>query len=141
MADVKPAESTDSAVHPLALKAVLVVDDDKQLASALEWILKDENYLVDIAFDGEEALLKVRVHEYDAVICDVMMPRLRGDEFFVQAKKMRPNLEKRFIFITGFAADSDIREFLTARRLRHLIKPFPINQLIAAVKELLAEKD
>jgi DNA-binding response OmpR family regulator len=128
------------AVHSQPLKAVLVVDDDKQLASALQWILADENYLVDVAFDGEEALLKVRVHEYDAVICDVMMPRLRGDEFYVQAKKLRPNLADRFIFITGFAADSDIREFLNARRLKHLIKPFPINELISCVKELLAKK-
>jgi DNA-binding response OmpR family regulator len=128
------------AVHPQPLKAVLVVDDDKQLASALQWILADENYLVDVAFDGEEALLKVRVHEYDAVICDVMMPRLRGDEFYVQAKKLRPNLADRFIFITGFVADSDIREFLSARRLKYLIKPFPINQLMTAVKELLAKK-
>lgn len=128
------------AVHSQPLKAVLVVDDDKQLASALQWILADENYLVDVAFDGEEALLKVKVHEYDAVICDVMMPRLRGDEFYVQAKKLRPNLADRFIFITGFAADSDIREFLSARRLKHLIKPFPINELISCVKELLAKK-
>src|ERR1700716_3635217 len=90
------------AVNPSALKALLVVDDDKQLASALQWILADENYLVDVAFDGAEALLKVKVHEYDAVICDVMMPRLRGDELYVQAKKLRPNLANRFIFITGF---------------------------------------
>lgn len=128
------------AVHPQPLKAVLVVDDDKQLASALQWILADENYLVDVAFDGDEALLKVKVHEYDAVICDVMMPRLRGDEFYLQAKKLRPDLADRFIFITGFAADSDIREFLSARRLKHLIKPFPIEQLMASVKALLAEK-
>ena len=119
---------------------LLVVDDDKQLASALQWILADENYLVDVAFDGQEALLKVKVHEYDAVICDVMMPRLRGDEFYVQAKKLRPNLANRFIFITGFGADKEIREFLDARRLKHLIKPFPIQELIARVKELLGEK-
>ena len=130
----------DDSVHPLALKAILVVDDDKQLASALQWILADENYLVDVAFDGEEALLKVRVHEYDAVICDVMMPRLRGDEFYVQAKKLRPSLEDRFIFITGFAADSDIREFLSARRMKYLIKPFPIKEMIGCVKDLLAQK-
>lgn len=128
------------AVHPQPLKAILVVDDDKQLASALQWILADENYLVDVAFDGDEALLKVKVHEYDAVICDVMMPRLRGDEFYLQAKKLRPDLADRFIFITGFAADSDIREFLSARRLKHLIKPFPIEQLMASVKALLAER-
>ena len=135
------AEETPSRSHPLALKAVLVVDDDEQLASALQWILRDENYLVDVAFDGEEALLKVKVHEYDAVICDVMMPRLRGDEFYVQAKKLRPSLANRFIFITGFAADSNIREFLSARRLKHLIKPFPIQELIGCVKELIETKE
>src|SRR6476661_2544675 len=91
-----------ASVHPQPLKALLVVDDDRQLASALQWILADENYLVDVAFDGEEALLKVKVHEYDAVICDLMMPRLRGDEFYFQAKTMRPGLAERFVFITGF---------------------------------------
>src|SRR6266513_5072797 len=126
--------------NSLELKAILVVDDDQQLASALQWILADENFLVDVAFDGEEALLKVKVHEYDAVICDVMMPRLRGDEFYVQAKKLRPSLANRFIFITGFAADSNIREFLSARRLKLLIKPFPIQELIGCVKELIATK-
>jgi len=136
----EPKNGRAEAASPLALKALLVVDDDKQLASALQWILADENYLVDVAFDGAEALLKVKVHEYDAVICDVMMPRLRGDEFYVKAKNLRPHLANRFIFITGFGADSDIREFLTARRLKHLIKPFPIQELIARVKELLAEK-
>ena len=140
MAEETQNQSAEDSVHPLALKALLVVDDDKQLASALQWILKDENYLVDVAFDGEEALLKVKIHEYDAVICDVMMPRLRGDEFYVQAKELRPNVENRFIFITGFAADPDIRDFLSARRLTYLIKPFPIQKLIACVKELLAEK-
>ena len=49
-------QTSQKSVHPQALKAVLVVDDDKQLASALQWILADENYLVDVAFDGEEAL-------------------------------------------------------------------------------------
>ncbi len=57
-------------VHSLELKAVLVVDDDQQLASALQWILADENFLVDVAFDGEQAMMKVKAHEYDVVICD-----------------------------------------------------------------------
>ena len=131
---------TENPVHPLALKAVLVVDDDKQLTSALQWIMRDENYLVDVAFDGEEALLKVKVHEYDAVICDLKMPRLRGDEFYLKAKELRPNLEKRFIFITGFAAESDLKNFLSEHHLKHLAKPFQIQELIDCVKELLAEK-
>src|SRR3954468_13608527 len=132
----KPADAT---VHPLPLKAVLVVDDDKQLASALQWILADENFLVDVAFDGEEALLKVKVHEYDAVICDLMMPRVRGDQFYLEAKALRPILAERFIFITGFAADSEIKDFLRDSGVKHLAKPFKIQELIDCVKELLAE--
>ena len=139
MAEERQPTSTQHAVHPQPLKAVLVVDDDKQLASALEWILVDENYLVDVAFDGEEALLKVKVHEYDAIICDLQMPRLRGDEFYFKASELRPELAERFIFITGFAADSHNQEFLGQQGMKHLVKPFPINDLIVAVKELLGE--
>src|ERR1700739_2774848 len=84
--------------HSLELKAVLVVDDDKQLASALQWILADENFLVDVAFDGEEAMMKVKAHEYDAVICYLKMPKLRGDEFYLKAKKTRRSRADRFIF-------------------------------------------
>jgi len=138
MAEETQKQAAQDSVHPLALKAVLVVDDDKQLASALQWILKDENYLVDVAFDGEEALLKVRVHEYDAVICDVMMPRLRGDEFFLRALQIRPDIGDRFIFITGFAADPKINRFLKQNDVKYLVKPFPVDGLIGCVKELLA---
>ena len=131
--------AASESVHAQPLKALLVVDDDRQLASALQWILVDENYLVDVAFDGDEALLKVKVHEYDAIICDLEMPRLRGDEFYVQAQAVRPELAERFIFITGFPADSDNKRFLEERGQKHLVKPFPIDRLIDAVKRLLAE--
>lgn len=138
MAEEIQNKTRDQSIHPLALKALLVVDDDRQLASALQWILRDENYLVDVAFDGEEALLKVKIHEYDAVICDLMMPRLRGDEFYLQAKELRPALQDRFIFITGFAAESGMKDFLNDHDLKHLAKPFPVEELILSVKELLA---
>src|ERR671933_1222237 len=110
---MEPQPLRDEAVNTVELRAILLVDDDKQLASALQWILADENFLVDVAFDGEEALLKVKAHEYDAVICDLKMPKLRGDEFYLQAREIRPMLSDRFIFITGFAADPKIALFLT----------------------------
>jgi DNA-binding response OmpR family regulator len=133
------ASGSQKSVHPEPLKAILVVDDDKQLASALQWILADENYLVDVAYDGEEGLLKVKVHEYDVIICDLLMPRLRGDEFYFQATEMRPALADRFIFITGFAADSENKRFLSEQGQKHLVKPFPINELIDAVKQSLGD--
>lgn len=125
-------------IKTLQLKAVLVVDDDKQLASALQWILADENFFVDIAFDGEEAMLKVKAHEYDAVICDLKMPKLRGDEFYLKAKEIRPSLSDRFIFITGFAADPNIALFFNQNQVKYLVKPFAISGLIDCLKQLLS---
>jgi DNA-binding response OmpR family regulator len=122
----------------LELKAILLVDDDQQLASALQWILADENFLVDVANDGEEAILKVRANFYDAVVCDVMMPRLRGDDFFLKAREIRPDIGDRFIFITGFAADPKINRFLKQNDVKYLVKPFPVEGLIGCVKEMLA---
>ncbi len=128
------------AKHPgktFELKAVLLVDDDKQLASALQWILADENFLVDVAFDGEEALTKVAAHDYDVVICDLKMPRLQGDALYLKARELRPSLGDRFIFITGYATDPVIRHFLIEQEVKFLVKPFPIGGLINCVRELL----
>lgn len=135
---LEPQSQKTDSIHTLELKAVLVVDDDKQLAGALQWILAEENFLVDVAHDGEEAFLKVKVNEYDAIICDLMMPRLRGDEFYLKAKEARPGLEDRFIFITGFAGDPKVNPFLEGDEVKYLVKPFPIDSLIHCLKELLA---
>ena len=129
--DIEPRGKT------FELKAILVVDDDKQLASALQWILADESFLVDVAFDGDEAILKVKAHQYDVVICDLKMPRLQGDEFYLRARDLRPALSDRFIFITGFSTDPQIRTFLIEHEVKFLVKPFPIKGLIHCVKELL----
>ncbi len=131
----QPEKRSDSA--PLELKAILVVDDDQQLASALQWILAEESFLVDVAFDGEQALQKIKNHDYEAVICDLKMPRLQGDEFYFAAKQTRPTLADRFIFITGYSTDPRIHSFLAGNEVKFLLKPFPINGLISCVRELL----
>jgi DNA-binding response OmpR family regulator len=131
----------DSAERPAAtykFNAVLLVDDDQQLATALQWILADENFMVDVAHDGDEALVKIKANQYDAIICDVMMPRLRGDDLYLEARKVRPELSDRFIFITGFAAEPKINQFLATTESKYLVKPFPIQRLIRCVRELLA---
>lgn len=122
----------------LSLKAILLVDDDRQLAAALQWILADENFLVDMAHDGDEAMLKVRAHEYDVVVCDIMMPRVRGDEFYLKATDFRPSLADRFIFITGFSMNPEIQDFFAGNDVKFLQKPFQMNELIVAVKALLS---
>jgi len=119
-------------------KAVLLVDDDRQLATTLQWILADQNFLVDVAFDGQDALDRIKEVKYDAIVCDVMMPRLRGDEFYHKAVTLHPRLADRFIFITGYAADPQINLFLCKSGSKYLMKPFPVQKLIDCLNQLLA---
>jgi DNA-binding response OmpR family regulator len=138
---MKERRHFDLAEHPARtnkFKAILLVDDDRELVQTLQWMLADENFLVDKAYDGEEALLKVKANVYDAVICDVMMPKLRGDEFYLKAVLHRPSLVHRFIFVTGFAADRVFNHFLSQNKVCHFTKPVPIDKLIESVKELVA---
>jgi DNA-binding response OmpR family regulator len=119
---------------------VLLVDDDRQLAEALQWVLADENFLVEVAYDGAEALQKIEANQYDAVICDVMLPKLRGDELFQRAVEARPSLKDRFIFITGFAANPAINLFLSKAGAKYLMKPFRVQALINCVRQQMAQR-
>ena len=127
-----------SEPNTIPFKAVLLVDDDRQLAVSLQWILADENFLVDVAYDGAEALDKIRANEYDVVVCDLMMPRLRGDELYREAQQFRPEIADRFIFITGNSANTVVTDFLAQTEVKYLLKPFPVRGLIDCVKEMLA---
>ncbi len=137
METASPRAQKSSAITTLEMQSILLVDDDKQLASALQWILADRNFLVDMAFDGDEALQKVKANEYDAIVCDLKMPRLRGDEFYLQACELRPQLIERFIFITGYAGDPGISDFLKTHDVKYLVKPFAVGGLIKCVDQLL----
>ncbi len=55
---VSTVDKEGRPINKMELKSILLVDDDKQIASALQWILADENFLVDVAHDGEEAMQK-----------------------------------------------------------------------------------
>lgn len=61
-------------------KKILVVDDEKSIATAVSYAFKREGYIVDTASDGEEALEKVKSFQPDVMILDVMMPKLTGYE-------------------------------------------------------------
>ena len=138
MTPPSPFDRPEAEANAIEFKTILLVDDDRQLAVSLQWILADQNFLVDVAYDGDEALDKIRTNEYDVIVCDVMMPHLRGDELFKEAVKVRPGLGDRFIFMTGYAADPQINLFLTKVGAKYMLKPFPVQNLIDCVRQLLA---
>jgi PAS domain S-box-containing protein len=118
--------------------AVLLVEDERALAAAVSEALTDAGLKVDYAGDGEEALARVRQKDYDAVICDLKMPRVDGMMLYRAMAAATPALARRVIFVTGDVAGTDAERFLEDTGCRWLAKPFRLGDLLRAVRDTLA---
>jgi two-component system NtrC family sensor kinase len=117
---------------------VLLVEDVRSLAEAMSDALTHAGYLVDTAGDGEEALARVRQGAYDAVVCDLKMPRVSGMMLHRAIAAGSPALARRVIFVTGDVTAADTARFLAESGCRWLVKPFLIGDLLRTVRETLA---
>ena len=124
-------------LHTAAGSAVLVVEDEPALASAVADALTDAGYRVEQAADGEEALERVANSVFDLVICDLKMPRRDGPSFYRELSEFKPALARHIIFVTGDVAGTDAERFLTETGCRWLPKPFRLNDLLRAAHEVL----
>jgi len=121
------------------LRHVLIVEDDFELANVLAEVLTHENCVTEHASNGMDAFGKLRLADFDAIICDVMMPRVDGEAFYRQVAKDFPFLSERFLFITGQASrKAGLADFIARTGNALLEKPFEIEQLRTALRELFA---
>jgi two-component system NtrC family sensor kinase len=118
--------------------SVLLVEDERSLATAVGEALSDSGLCVDHAGDGEEALSRVRNKTYDAVICDLKMPRIDGMTLYRAIAAATPALARRVIFVTGDVAGTDAERFLRESGCRWLPKPFRLTDLLRTVRDTLA---
>src|SRR3989344_9643054 len=99
------------------LAKILIVEDDQLLRDLYVEYLKSEGYIVDIAVDGEEGLLKIKSGGWDLVLLDIILPKIDGIEVMRRLKHLR-ELAKRptVLFLTNLDKDSEIKEALSLGR-------------------------
>lgn len=108
---------------------VLVVDDDEGLRKALHGVLTStQKYVVDEAFDGLDALEKIKKQSYDVVILDVDMPRLSGLEALKQIKALNP--ETIVLVMTAFATIDSAVQAVKDGAYNYLAKPMGGDELL-----------
>ncbi len=119
--------------------AILVVDDEPEVADMLADVLGTEGHQVETASSGQAALTKLRARSYDVVLTDVKMPGLDGAELYREIERERPELRRRVVFLTGDTLSPDVTTLLERTGAPSLSKPFAPGDLRRVLARVLRE--
>ena len=114
---------------------ILLVEDTEQLNKALTTVLKRNSYVVDSAFDGEEALLFIEQYQYDLIILDIMLPKVNGLEVLKRIRESKN--QTPVLLLTAKSTTEDKITGLDLGADDYLAKPFVIDELLARIRALL----
>jgi CheY-like chemotaxis protein len=126
-----------ATLAPWAGTRVLVLEDEPTVARLIADVLEDEGLRVDVLLDSHEALERAGRANYDLAICDMKMPELDGEHFYLALAGANNPLHQRFLFVTGDVLAAHTRDFLERHRLPHVAKPFRVEELIDKVRSVL----
>lgn len=112
-------------------KRVLVVEDEKNIATLLAYNLMQAGYGYDVASDGEEGLRKALSGNFDLILLDLMLPKMDG---FEVCRRIRERLDTPIIIATARVEEVDKVMGLDIGADDYVTKPFPMNELMARIK-------
>jgi two-component system NtrC family sensor kinase len=116
---------TIAQIHPVGDSLrVLVVDDEASVRVSLQRYLAGRGHDVETTASGEDALARLRATSYDAVIVDMRMPDLSGEQLFERLRSNDPAHAERVIFTTGDLVNEQMRRFLDGTGRPCVPKPF-----------------
>ncbi|MTI84681.1 MAG: response regulator transcription factor [Firmicutes bacterium] len=118
---------------------ILMIEDEKRLSEAIARILKANNYLVDLAFDGEYGLECALTDTYDIIILDVMLPKLDGISVLRELRNHR--IVTPVILLTAKGETEDKILGLDSGADDYLAKPFSTEELLARLRALGRRKE
>jgi DNA-binding NtrC family response regulator len=117
---------------------ILVVDDERDICRALEFLLSREGYKVSTAYSGQDALKKIEAEEFDLVLTDLKMEGIGGMEVLERAVVLRPTLI--VVIMTAFASVESAVEAMKKGAGDYIVKPFINEDVKMTVKRLLEHK-
>jgi DNA-binding NtrC family response regulator len=119
-------------------KRILLVDDEKDFVEALAERLRNRNFHVTSAFNGEEALKVLKEYNFDVAIVDVRMPGMDGIDVLKEIKKLKPLTE--VLMLTGHGTVETAIEGMKHGAFDYLMKPCEIGALLEKIRKASERK-
>ncbi|MEQ1515943.1 MAG: response regulator [Usitatibacteraceae bacterium] len=120
-----------------AQKRALVVDDDRTIVEFVSAVLRRAGYHVESAGDGMTALAMFRADDFDAVVCDIRMPKLPGTSF-LKNLRLTPESKCRVVLLSSMDDQATKREVMAAGAVAYLLKPASSSAILEAVSGVAA---
>jgi len=123
----------------MALKTILIVEDDRFIGEMYVRSLKKAGYDVDWMVDGNDGLIAARNKQYDLILLDVMLPERRGSEILDAPRGSNEDLipHSKVVILTNFEQDDESRSAMEARADAYLIKAeITPSKLLAVIEQL-----
>jgi DNA-binding response OmpR family regulator len=115
---------------------VLIIEDEHKIAQALKKALQQENYAVDVSYDGDDGYAMVTTEPYDLAIIDWMIPGERNGLEIIKAMR-KAKIHTPVLLLTAKGTISDKTTGLDSGADDYLVKPFALEELLARVRALL----
>jgi signal transduction histidine kinase/ActR/RegA family two-component response regulator len=130
-----PVQQPVRALAPLRKRRILVVDDDPVFSRTMRRALKPHEVLTAAAASEAQVMLQNPAYSPDLVLCDVFLPGANGNVLHARIARTRPELARRFVFVTGGALGKEEAAYLRASGCTTLFKPVELKSLLELLEE------
>lgn len=124
---------------PVIDNRLLVVDDDKDTCTNLSDVLTDFGYDVDVAYEGDRALVLLERRRYRVALLDYKLPRMTGVELFQRMRQIREDIDG--LLVTGFASSETTAEALAAGLRQVVDKPVDLPALVRLIDQTMPQRE
>ncbi len=126
-----------SETAKVARHRILVVDDDEHIQKSLSQYLEMEDFEVEVASSGQEALERAALQAFDLVLLDIMMPEMDGFEVVESLRAQEATSRVPIILLTARGQDTDVLKGYHLGVSSYLTKPFNLDELVETIREVL----
>ena len=114
-----------------------MIDDEIHITELIFDVLARKGARIDLANSGADALNQIKNKEYDVVICDQRMPGINGQRLYRLVESLNADMRNKFLFVTGDVVNAQTKRFFAQAGVQYLRKPFKIQELVEATKEII----